>query len=432
MSTSVDAAASPSRGSSRAARAATLGAVRRRRALVLLLLLTGLVVGGGGAALWLAADGASAPPTRDAIADSAADAAPRARARVHTTSDAGTAPPPSAAPVAAPSPSSSAAADATPSPAARRVGGRVLDGSGGRPLVDARVRVVVVADGSVSWEGCRTGEGGVFEASVPGDAARPGARIELRIARRGHRTLVLPWTDGPVEVRLEPLDHAPLPGRVVGFATDAAGHVLSGRLLLDATDEFDDHAGLWALADDAGRFVLEGVPAGWWRLRLVGGDATVPAIVPEDGETRVALRGGAEPWPGALGDDEFARRHAELSARMAPERATTDAQLGAAEEREAALAVALAVQDLEQRRRATAPTREVEIRGLPSGASVHLRADAVQGPQDAWRARVVEGVARFPALTHEAWRLVLEVPGDAEVRKPLDVVAGEGVLCVDW
>jgi hypothetical protein len=307
------------------------------------------------------------------------------------------------------------------------VRGHVVDAATDRPL--AGVRILVCRPGH-GWHGARTDENGDFDGRAPPDTG-DGTHVEVRVAKRGYHTMTIPWTEGPVAARLERRDGLVRPGAVVGLATDLDGRPLTGRILLTTYDAMDDHHGLWALADESGAFRLEGLYPGWWKLRLVGSDGDfVEAIVPEGGETRVHVVGGATPWPGTMTEDEFLARRKELS-RGVPRGRTDDALTD--EQREAlAWQRIMAMQDLESRWRGIRPARRVEVIGLPRDVTMYVRAKTTNGPNHSWRARVVDGMATFPALTFERWTLLAEFADESQQVVPLVVPEGEGPLQVSW
>lgn len=402
---------------------------RVRRLLPLALLLLLLLGGAGGIALVLLRPGVTADDDRADVGSAggsrSGDPSRSRRERVHlaaTGEGGGTAGVPQEGPADGAATEPAGASHALPGDvgAPETVAGRVCDGDTGSVIASARIRCV---RGAGRWVGTHAGEDGSFEVEIPADDGS-GAPVELRIARKGYRTLVVPWAGGPVEARLVPEDRPPAAGTIEGFATSSAGRALSGRLLLTTYDEAGDHHGLWALADATGAFVLEGLAPGWWQIALVDGGELVDVVVPEGGTTRAHVVAGPAPWPGELSEEEFTARHAALSGGIPP--GVTDERLDGRK------VDVRAVSDLENRWRAVRPAREVIVTGLPRDGAAHLRAATMQGPNASWRVRVVDGVARFPALTPEAWRLVLEVPGAADVALRLAVEPGAGALQVDW
>ena len=291
----------------------------------------------------------------------------------------------------------------------RKVCGRVVDSATGDVLEGVRV---LVARGKHGWFGTRTAGDGGFEARVPDDPG-DGSLVEVRLARPGYRTQVVAWEDGDLDAQLQPLDHVPQPGVVEGLATDLAGRTITGRILLSAWDEMGDFHGLWALSDDTGAFRLDGLAPGWWRLRLFGGGEESEIVLPDGGSTRVQVVAGKAPWPGAMTEEAFNERHGELSSGRPP--GVTDEALSDAQREALAWQRSLAMQDLESRWRALRPGRPLVVTGLPKTGVAHLRAASTQGPNHSWRVPVLDGVARFPVLTTESWRLILEIPGEPVV-----------------
>jgi hypothetical protein len=313
----------------------------------------------------------------------------------------------------------------------REVRGRIVDASSGEPVPD--VRILVVRTGS-GWRGTRGDENGEFLGIAPDPLEDdPDAPVELRVSAKGYVSQTVPYAGGEPKIELVKRDHPPVLGVVAGFATDPAGTVVSGRLLISGYDAMGDHFGQWAEADERGAFRLEGMPPGYWRLRAEGGDDWVEVLVPEGGETSAHLRTGDEPWPGTLTAEEYEDRHRAL--RTSGPR-TSDAELGPDAERRAHWERILAVQDLECRWRGVRPRHEVVVTGLPDTAHAHLRAATTRGPNHSWRVAVESGTARF-RLTAEDWRLVLEVPGADDhsmrvtVTEPAETETAE-IVTVEW
>ena len=332
--------------------------------------------------------------------------------------------------------------EALPAPPEERervtVKGRVVGAATGKGLSGVRILVVRAGRG---WDGTRTDETGAFVGTVP-DPSDPAVEtpVELRIAMKGYRTQIVPWTSGEPVITLEARAMPPLPGIVEGLATDPSGRVVSGRLLIASYDEMGDHFGQWVRADESGAFRLEGLAPGHWQMRLAGGSAAVDVIVPEGGRTSMHLRAGATAWPGTLTRERFEELHRELSL---PGPTRTDSQSPDVEQdgesamlderRRAARMQARqqAIQNLESRWRGVAPERDVIVSGLPQRDFAYVRAATTNGPNESWRVAVRGGVARL-RLTYERWRLILEIPGEEELSLTLIVNAGEGAQTVPW
>ena len=182
------------------------------------------------------------------------------------------------------------------------------------------------------------------------------------------------------EVGLEPEAREPFPGSVRIDARWNDGSRYAGRLLVDAWPPEGDGFSQWIHADPDGTFLLVGVPAGPWNLRVSGkGDSGVRVAVTEAGEVRAVL-----PVP----------RTGVKEPEGAP----------AGEPREV----------------------EVSTGGHDPGAGAFVRAEARAGLFH--RAEVVATAARFPALPAGRWEFVLQSPDRAEVRFESDVPAGPGRL----
>ncbi len=428
--------------------------MRRRRMLVVLVLLL-LVLGTGGALVVLRGEIWPALEEADDVADVAdADQATdderlsRKRVRVETggsPAETGASGDTSATGAASGAVDDEAGDGATPEataespssevvdpPGGPRLGGSVVDAATGEPVVGVRVLFAAWEDEQeLGWYGDTTSDDGSFEHDVPTYWAERATRLELRIGRRGYTDVILPVTDADdsVKVELHPLPQAPVPGKVVVHAAHPDGTPITGVVLVGGRDG-PDGLWQWAVADAAGRFELDGVPPGYWRLRLNRTGQEVEAILPDGGETSVQLVGPHRPWPQAMTEQEFRKRHAAISSRR-PREVETDALVIEDEGRDAeAFDLAWRMQELETEWRAVAPRREVIVTGLPTDGPAWLRAGA-NGPNNAWRVRIVDGTARFAGLTYEHWDLRIERADGPGERYPVDVVAGDGPIRID-
>jgi len=310
--------------------------------------------------------------------------------------------------------------------AARTITGRVVDAATDATLAGARILVVRTGRG---WRATSTDETGAFVGIAP-ESTREGEPqpIELRIHMKGYHPQTVPWSGGDPVIKMQPRDHPPVPGAVEGLATDAAGTIVTGRILITSYDETGDYLGQWARANAGGAFRLDGLAPGHWRMRMVGGDGYSDVIVPEGGTASVHLRSGERPWPGELTREDFERRHRELST---PGRSRTDELRSRGRPGDAERSRGRAIQDLESRWRGVAAEREVVVTGLPDRDHMCLRAATTNGPNHNWRAPVRDGIARF-RLTHERWTLILEEPGENDRLMGVDVKDGEGPMDVAW
>ena len=325
--------------------------------------------------------------------------------------------------------------DTPPDPGERitRLRGQLVDAGDGSPVKDARVLLAAVVDGkSIGWYGATSRADGTFSHDVPRGWGGPSATFEVRIGRNGYRAETVPATpreDGTfpdLELRLE--REAPArPGRIFVVATHPGGTPITGPVLIGGSDADDRGGGLWqwAEANDAGELVLEGVPPGHWRLRLEGAGTWVDARLPDGGETRVHLVGPNPAWPQDIPIDDLERRLQQ--ARSPGRRVTDETAEGDGEEAGASvMRQALRVQDLENQVRARLPRRALVVTGLPNEDELWLRVHAANGPCNYWRARVVDGTARFPGVQLGTWQFQLERPGEARVGTTAGIEAGEG------
>jgi hypothetical protein len=156
----------------------------------------------------------------------------------------------------------------------------------------------------------------------------------------------------------------------------------AGRLLVDGWPAKGEWFAQWVLPDHDGTFLLVGIPAGTWNLRVAGkSDSGEKVAVPESGEVRVVLpvhrRGVIEPQDAPKGEP-----------------------------------------------------REVEVstEAVDAGPGAYVRAEVRPGLF--FRSEVVASVARFPALPSGPWTFVLQSTDRAEVRFTADVPPGSGRLAL--
>ncbi len=274
---------------------------------------------------------------------------------------------------------------------------RLVDAETGRPIPGARVLVATWFPGdtsSDSWYGGNTGADGgetweMLALMLAGFAdsadrrerervVREDVRLEWRIKAPGYRSLRAPVESAEGEIRLERLLVPLQPGTVRGRLLRPDGSAGSGRLRVSLADGIDGHyEGMWTEADAAGGFLLEGVDAGPWRLSVSGESRWASVDLPSGGSTAVDLVGAGNGL--AEGGD------------VLPEE-----------------------------------TREVLVE-VPAGEAAWggvVRAEVRE--RHAYRALVVGGVARFPALPVRTWRFVLARPGEPDLFREDAVLAGDG------
>lgn len=347
-------------------------------------------------------------------------------------------------PVVDAQPDDTAATDAATAPAAvlpdqtgvvRAVKGVVVDRATGRPLAGARVLLcyVMTDSGGVSWHGDDADDHGRFDCSFDEKDDLSAGHMELRVRKAGYEDVFRAAEKGDMRIELVARTHAAEPGRVVGLAVDLKGLACPGRLLVEAMDDFGAYQAQWTRADAAGTFVLEGVPAGHWRLHAES-DADGPyvdVLVPERGEARVQLR--TEPpmtdkdestvstLERAVGNLDDIRRRIDEIAQSSPsdvKRQEEDAEHLRA--------------GVESMRTRVARGRDVVVAGLPAGsAGAVARVSPKTGRNWFWRARVDGAGVTFADLPPGAYVLriegetgladagAFEVPADGE--GPLEI-----------
>jgi hypothetical protein len=324
------------------------------------------------------------------------------------------------------------AADASGAP--RKIRGTVVDLNTGEPLGGARTLYCVLdGDRWIGWNGSTVEDDGSFEVNRPPWGLKEGQRYELWVSRPGYRMQRIPVADAHLDLKLEPLDVAPLPGRVVGTWTDAEGKPLRGVFSLVGHDEAATYTDQWVVADAAGRFVAEGVAPGHWQLVAVDVNTygvRTDALVPEDGETRVELRmrhtaAELEQQRNKISAEEFERRREELR------RAVAEAiERGEPENGRVVRKLMFQLQELSASRHASLPTRTVVVTGLPDAPGAHVRAE--QRVRHFFREPVVNGRVQFDHLGLRKWTIVLQRPGEKDVSKVLELKPGTGPVTIDF
>ena len=346
-----------------------------------------------------------------------------------------TAPDPRAADVAALATSAPGAGDVSAPPAAspsdddpkRASRGLVLDVVTQQPIAGARV---LHAAGD-EWWGDTTQADGTFRIRADRDLG--AAEVELRISKDGYEPARIPAAKGPFRVELRPRTTPVLPGRVAGVARTVDGRPVAGEIDVEGFDAQGNNATQTTVADAAGAFVLDGVPAGPWRFRIARGK-TVEATVPEDGQASVEL--GApdaasasnhvvtdiDPSTLVLDDPAAKARLAELRALLASVDTTT--RLDADARGRLRRSIAQEMQRLADAQAAALPRRDVVVSGLPAQGRSWLRAETRL--RHFRRVEAQAGIARFPSLPAGTYTLVLVVPGAPERSMPLVVTSGDG------
>lgn len=381
---------------------------KKKTVLVLLLL---LLVGGGIVGAFVAGGGDAGPEAGAVTPSPPAGRTPAAsRPGRRRSGEPGRDATPAPAGDPAPATGADAAKPAEPNVPAvilpEKLKGRVVDAVTGEPVGDVRVFWMTIrADGRTGGgSGATTDAEGRFDNERPQDWETAGWRAELRAAKDGYETVRMPLTDGEPVVRLQKRTHPMLPGRVRGALRDADGHPVTGVVLIEGADEILRNAAQYAVADAGGVFVLEGVPAGYWRFSTLNAEP-VEIVVPEDADAHLELRVSSDPRSDAervhgldgsrvgYGDKVWIPR-AEGEARKLP------------------------------------PPREVIVTGIANTPGAALRAG--MHPRLFWRSVVSGGEARFAALTPGAWTLTLTRPGEPDAAMNLDVAAGEGPLRVEF
>jgi hypothetical protein len=248
-------------------------------------------------------------------------------------------------------------------------------------------------------------------------------------------------TTSTTRLEIERLDRAQRPGRVVGTARDDDGKPLAGRLMISLHDELDLHScGVWVAADANGRFGIDGVAAGNWRIALSESDAAVDVNVAEDGESPVELvaKFDSPPTgafaPGRLDAATYERVKSVLDGAVSATLAAAEAAgrpKGNAFDSEAVRSAMWQGQQFEYQWMRHAPGRDVVVTGLPAADGTFVRLDHREGAGCEWRATARGGRAQFASVPYGKWRATLIRPGTPDVSAELDLDAGDGALTID-
>jgi hypothetical protein len=321
------------------------------------------------------------------------------------------------------------------------VTGVVVDNRTGEAVDGVRLHLCYSSDGqSWGWFGDTSHDGGKFKFDLRSVTFDETERFELRGGRDGYRVARAPVTTGSVRLEIEKLDRAQRPGRIVGTARTDDGKPLAGRLMVSLHDELDLHScGVWTVADANGRFALDGIAAGNWRVALSESGAEVAVNVAEDGETPVELVAKFDDPPtgafaaGTLDAATYERVKSVLDAAVSSALAAAHAQ-GVPESQafnnEAVSAALWQGQQFEYQWLRHAPGRYVVVSGLPSGDGAFVRLEHRQGAGCEWRTPVKDGQARFASVPYGRWRAVLVRPGAADASADVEVAAGDGAMSV--
>ena len=400
-----------------------------------------LLLAVAGAAIHVATDTADLPGPSVGVApalspERAPTSARAARTRPRTPGA------PDAAPADAPAESvttvTAAARPPQPAGVVREVKGVVVDRATGRPLAGARVMFCHVgADGGAwAWHGDDADDRGRFECGFDEEDDLSAGHMEVRVRRAGYEDVRRAAEKDEMRIELVARTHAAEPGRVVGLAVDHEGRACPGRLLVEGMDDFGAYQAQWTRADAAGTFVLEGIPAGYWRLRAEGEEdgGYVEVLVPERGEARVQLR----TEPPASGDDMKNVATLEKAvADIAGVRKELDvlADHSAGEVKRGAEEIERLRTGVESMRTRVEPGRVVVVSGLPAGSSGAVaRLAPSAGRGWFWRARADGTTVTFDDVPAGSYVLRLETSagftdaGAFEVRTegagPLEISLG--------
>jgi hypothetical protein len=318
----------------------------------------------------------------------------------------------------------------------KTVFGVVVDSVSGAPIAGVNIHLCAYGDdGDLGWNGFSTDDAGRFSAEALLDWMPDARRFELIAGRFGYRPARVPVATAEVRVELEKLDHAPLPGRIVGTALGEDGKPLTGRLLVHVNDDLDmESSKTWTLADANGRFAIEGVSPGHWTLRLAESRDSIEVNVVESQDASIELRACFDgPHPGAFAPGEMTQvRFDEENERLFKELnySTMSGHMDDAALERRISRYRYDRQQLELQWLRGAPGRDVVVTCGTVGAGTFVRFQRDGGANCQWRARVADGAARFPSIPYGKWRAVLVRPGEPDVGVDLEVVAGDGALSV--
>jgi len=167
--------------------------------------------------------------------------------------------------------------------------GRVTDATNGEPIVGAEVIGVVVRDdGRVRrfsatrvqrFSVTTTDASGAFRLGSWGRSGKP----EVAVRALGYRTERRPHPDTSDLWELHPTAGNGR-GSVRGRAHDEDGNGLAGLLLFELRGELGDRFSAYAWSDAAGRYRIDGLHAGRWRVRIGNRRAWVDVSVPDGGD----------------------------------------------------------------------------------------------------------------------------------------------------
>jgi hypothetical protein len=285
-------------------------------------------------------------------------------------------------------------------PIPETAGGTVSDRVTGVPLPAARILLAVGRRDSglfASW-GEAADDAGRFSMR-PRDLIGPtGAspaereaglrtmRGELRIRVPGYETWRGPAED-VVDARLDPLPGPVAPGVVEGVVTTADGKPYEGAMAVEGIDrDFGDYMCQWTTAEPGGRFRIEGVPAGPWRLGVPGSPSGARVVeVPSGGTVAVDL--------------SFEKHYAGPG---------------------------------EEGGRLSSTRRPVVVTDLPSGTGPECAVRAELRARHFFRVSVRGDRAEFQSLPVGNWIFVLQRGGFPEVSFPAEVPEGEGPFTLRW
>jgi len=161
---------------------------------------------------------------------------------------------------------------------------RVVDARGGTPIEGAEVfTLFAYDDGRLQRrKGTITIADGSFQI-MP--MSRYSDRAEVVVRRAGYVTQRHAYGSAPKRWEMVRSDGSGR-GSLRGRAHDSAGAGLAGMLLIDLRGELGDNFSAYAWSDSAGRYRVDGLHAGRWRVKSarLRGNNWVDVIVPEEGE----------------------------------------------------------------------------------------------------------------------------------------------------
>jgi hypothetical protein len=195
----------------------------------------------------------------------------------------------------------------------------------------------------------------------------PAVPYRIRVTAPGYETFEVVPGEAELEIVMRPVERPPVPGRITGRLEDRDGRPYQGVATVVLRKGGTDVGWFAVLADEQGRFVLEGVEAGAWRIWFGGGEPA-DAYVPEGGEADVVVRAKRTA-------DRLRPRHRDERIR-------------------------------------------VRVTGLDGKDGLVLVAEFYGPATERWRAVISAGSASFPALFPGKWTLKLIDP----VGKPRDVM----------